>query len=704
MTVTRRLVGPKLPPACRRAYWLGLAGLAAIAVLAACSDSSAPLATSEPLATPIPETTPTSTPVREPTATPLPIPPTATPTTIGMLTPTRIPPIEPTQTPMPTATPPPGAAAAAIDALPWVQDDMTTLERSIVGDLQTLAARAPEVFWELMHKPWMEEMREDTHGTELQEMVVQLFSLALHHRQVFWDLVHKPWMQDDLTGPERQAIFLLAPIANADEAAALQIIGMPFLDSMDRGDLTILDTLRTLEGEGLRYLLSHPTLIGGITDDQRAAVALLRLEWQYPETAAVILALPWVRDGIAPSEVESAIALQELALKSRQVLQALAQKPWMQDGLTPDESSMTWKLRSIRDESAALRILDMAFLETVDGVDAAAMEALAVLSWESDRGYLEQVLSHPTLRDGITDDQTVVVAALQSVVRHRPELLDTLLNPDQVTVEKRVIRLPHSGEVTLSVIHVIPGTYRTMDMLEQMVRTQEGFMAVPFPRSYVGLLAADAIPVGGGPSGIITVDPGSAEDDYIIAHELAHTYWSFFPPWLREGAADFMTTVSADAEFSSNKCSLADNLSDLEHIESGLSEDIIYRSGCSYALGRGLFLDLYEALGDEAFRQGFGRLYLTMRGKEHDDECTGLERGVCYVRAAFVTDALPESAALAEPVIVRWYYGSPPSPTATHTPTPEPTATSTPGAMLQSTRCPGSPMESQSGKNWPLVL
>ena len=257
---------------------------------------------------------------------------------------------------------------------------------------------------------------------------------------------------------------------------------------------------------------------------------------------------------------------------------------------------MTWKLRSIRDESAALRILDMAFLETVDGVDAAAMKALAVLPWESDRGYLEQVLSHPTLRDGITDDQTVVVAALQSVVRHRPELLDTLLNPDQVTVEKRVIRLLHSGEVTLSVIHVIPGTYRTMDILEQMVRTQEGFMAVPFPRSYVGLLAVDARPVGGGPSGIITVDPGYAEDDYIIAHELAHTYWSFFPPWLREGAAEFMTTVSADAEFSSNKCSLADNLSDLEHIESGLSEDIIYRSGCSYALGRGLFLDLYETL------------------------------------------------------------------------------------------------------------
>ena len=136
-----------------------------------------------------------------------------------------------------------------------------------------------------------------------------------------------------------------------------------------------------------------------------------------------------------------------------------------------------------------------------------------------------------------------------------------------------------------------------------------------------------------------------------------------------------MTTVSAGTEFSSNECSLADNLSDLdrlyrEHIESGLSEDIIYRSGCSYALGRGLFLDLYETLGAESFRRGFRRLYLTMGSNEHDDECTGLERGVCYVRAAFVTDALPESATLAEPVIARWYYGPTPEPTAKPTPTP----------------------------------
>ena len=142
---------------------------------------------------------------------------------------------------------------------------------------------------------------------------------------------------------------------------------MPFLDSMDRGDSTILENLRALEGEGLHWLLSHATLTGGITDDQRATVALLRLEWQYPETAAVIMALPWVRDGIAPSEVESAMALQELALDSERLLQALTQKSWVQrDGLTLDESSTLFgSLRSVRDEAVALRIVDMPFLETI---------------------------------------------------------------------------------------------------------------------------------------------------------------------------------------------------------------------------------------------------------------------------------------------------------------------------------------------------
>ena len=57
------------------------------------------------------------------------------------------------------------------------------------------------------------------------------------------------------------------------------------------------------------------------------------------------------------------------------------------------------------------------------------------------------------------------------------------------------------------------------------------------------------------------------------------------------------------------------------------------RVGLAYSLGRGLFLDLYGTLVDEAFRRGFGRLYVAMRDGERDDECSGLERGLCYVES-----------------------------------------------------------------------
>ena len=41
---------------------------------------------------------------------------------------------------------------------------------------------------------------------------------------------------------------------------------------------------------------------------------------------------------------------------------------------------------------------------------------------------------------------------------------------------------------------------------------------------------------------------------------------------------------------------------------------------------------------------GSGGCTWRCRDGERDDECSGLERGLCNVRAAFVADAAPESA------------------------------------------------------------
>ena len=81
---------------------------------------------------------------------------------------------------------------------------------------------------------------------------------------------------------------------------------------------------------------------------------------------------------------------------------------------------------------------------------------------------------------------------------------------------------------------------------------------------------------------------------------------------------------------------------------------------CNYTLGEGMFLDLYLSLGDEAFRQGFANLYLQLWDGTLTDECTGIDLSACHIKAAFVTGATPENAAIAEAVITRRYYGASP--------------------------------------------
>ena len=52
---------------------------------------------------------------------------------------------------------------------------------------------------------------------------------------------------------------------------------------------------------------------------------------------------------------------------------------------------------------AALRILDMPFLDSVELLDWKALDSLGDLSED---GYLDSVLAHPSFRDGITDDRS----------------------------------------------------------------------------------------------------------------------------------------------------------------------------------------------------------------------------------------------------------------------------------------------------------
>ena len=546
--------------------------------------------------------------------------------------------------------------ADAIDALPWVRDGIGAPAMDVgYGSRPDLDETETETFWDFVE-------------------------YSQRYSQLVLEMTRKQWIQDRISQSEKSALNRLFIISGNDEAAAVQVLGMPFLETVSPRDTIILETLSVLEqaeGGNVQQVLSNPALRGGIGDAQEGVVALLSLELQDPDAAAAIHDLSWVQDGIAASEQDDVLALQESALESNQIFFASMRKAWVHDGLTQDELSVIGLLTAMsgvsytdRDEAAAMQILEMPFLEVVDGVDAAAVESLQTLSTQ---GYLRQVLSHSTLREGITNDLAIVVGMLDIVIeKERPDFLDTILNPTQITIEKRTISLPHSGDVDLAVVHASPGEPNSMDLLEYAVRSHEEFMATPLPKTYVGLLVLPFGGGGGGPNAVLFIEGGYREPGGLIAHEAAHIYWPFPPTWIAEGAASFMEKTTENALtgiqgelYHGRPCELADNLSDLERIEfqlqfeSGFTDDeTVYRSSCNYSLGSKLFAGLYESLGREMFREGFRNLYLRMLEESYggDTECTGAERGVCSVKTAFMSDL--DAAAIAEPIINRWYYGS----------------------------------------------
>ena len=167
-----------------------------------------------------------------------------------------------------------------------------------------------------------------------------------------------------------------------------------------------------------------------------------------------------------------------------------------------------------------------------------------------------------------------------------------------------------------------------MEMLEQVVRSQEEFMGLAFPQNNVTLVVDDLNLFEGSRNIDTIILPHHPEDRGIIAYRTAYTYWGWL--WFDE-LASFLSTVS----WAYDGTSLPDS-----------------------ELGQGVFGELYSQLGDEAFRQGFARLYTALYiNNSYDIECPGDDWSACYLRAAFTEGATPEQTAIVEEV-VRRHYGS----------------------------------------------
>ena len=346
--------------------------------------------------------------------------------------------------------------------------------------------------------------------------------------------------------------------------------------------------------------------------------------------------------------------------------------PWIEDGIGRTEFNAVRGLFLVVNEGYSAILVDQPWL--VAGINHAALESLWMLALNRPEEF-NRIMSHPTVSDGVTAQEAKIVATLH---RASPDLLDKLLDPQQVTLEERIITLPLAGEAELSIIRTHPGTERTMDVLEHSVRSIEEFMALPFPRRQVIYMFEGASPEG--PAGrnsnthvSILRDEQTVKVEYLpslLAHEAGHYYWTSVwtgaTRWILEGAAEFLASMAEDSlngPVTKPPCIPARTISELEN----LARDPKTSGGalpCHYSLGERLFRDLYKSLDDTTFRLAlrrlFQRLYQHTLFEEPGDECRTASSHICHVKAAFTTGVPGETAATVEGVVARWYDGTEP--------------------------------------------
>ena len=527
-----------------------------------------------------------------------------------------------------------------------------------------LEQQDPQLASSIRELDWIQNGIDDMES----EVIQDLLYIAVVSRTVAASIVSMSWVQDGVHDVEAQAFRWMNNIGSAEVVSSVVSLGW-VEDGIDEIEVKAIEEISYFD-YGNSEVASSVVSLGWVQDGVHDVEARA-FRWMNnigsAGVASSVVSLGWVQDGIDEIEVKAIEEISYIDYGSAEVASSVVSLGWVEDGVDDAEVDLIEALASITDKDAAeaLRIVGMPFVETIEPPDISAMNSLRRLAAFRPEAFV-RVMSHKALQDGISDDLAPIVATLDGVAVTNPGLIDVLLDPTKVFLERRTTTLPLAGDTLLVIIRTSPGAARSMDLLEHSVRGIEEHMGSPLPTKYVGLLYENA--VSGSNAGTnfgthiaILPEYDSDEEPFAgsaIAHEVAHYYWSGNEDWVDEGAADFMTSIVEGARtgqpigVTNPPCGYAGSIAELESLGISIG-DIEFR--CNYSLGERLFVDLYLTLGDERFRQGFRALYRASEIEDNADNRRGTSVGIEHVREAFRSDDEAEST-----VIARWYNGTEP--------------------------------------------
>ncbi len=627
----------------------------------------------------VPPPSPTDRVVPVPTNTTAP-PPARTPVRTNIASP---PPNTPTRMSIPTATASSSLRdfkngrwleqedpelASSINELGWIQDGIDDTESEAIQDLLYLAVESREVASSVVSLDWVQDGIEDLEASAIEWMS------NVDDGVVASSVVALGWMQDGVDDVEVKTIEQLSYIANKDSEVGLSVVSLGWVqDGIDDLEAEAIDWMSNVDdGVVASSVVALGWMQDGVDDVEVKTIEQLSyIGNKDTEVGLSVVSLGWVQDGIDDLEADAIENVYYIAYEDAEVASLVVSLGWAQDDINGTEYALLEDIASIadKDTEAALRIVGMSFIETIEPPDVSAMTSLRQLAAFEPETF-KSVMSHPSLRDGISNDLAPVVAVLKGVAKTNPALISVLLDPNRVLLEQHTTTLPLSGDVVLFIIRTAPGAARSMALLERSVRSVEEYMGTALPTNYVGLLYENAVSGSFAGTNFGThiailpkydIDDGSHEAEFAgsnIAHEVAHYYWSGNADWVDEGAADLMASISEEARtghpvgVTNRPCAHAGNIAELESL--GIAQGGI-EFDCNYSLGERIFVDLHRTLGDARFQHGFRELYIVSEVEDGADDYSGTSVGIGHVREGFRSDD-----GAANTVIARWYDGTEP--------------------------------------------
>ena len=234
--------------------------------------------------------------------------------------------------------------------------------------------------------------------------------------------------------------------------------------------------------------------------------------------------------------------------------------------------------------------------------------------------------AQPWFKDGLTrDEELFVERGLTFVAKYDGPRLAQI---ERATIERKLSKYERvkmrQGEIELLLIYQAgQDADREMTILKQVIPVLESLMDVQFPERVLTVINGDFEINDFNEGQFIRIASCCETAPFILAHELAHAYWSMGPSWLNEGMADIYAnfaleelnrqsppgwrnvTVDLDSYYRTRKAAVERGGFPDVTLSRRLASDGLYEAADVF------LLDIRAEIGAEAFAAAAREVYLT---------------------------------------------------------------------------------------------